>query len=572
MNKKFRILLSLIVINIIITQIGLANIKNIFSQYDLLLEKEKTPLKNTHEELFYLDGQIWHRSIGENEFFLTPHTYDIISYNERITKKDDKENGIIKSKFHIVDVEITSISKSLLSNMGIQVPDYIGNKLYVYLPQIDIDILLDNNINHSILDTYGKTVTEIIPDNQNRTTIWNEDFEGSFPGSDYEVNDSNPDNDEDYWDDLTCEYHSGSMSLWCADIGDQSNCQNYNDNMFANFWKPNGIYVEGYTDVQFSFWKKYDTEENYDKLKRFYWNGTEWILSYEYTGNSGGWTETIIGLSNFQTFYFYFIFYSDGSIHNYEGAYLDDMLITGNLATLDCISDVEYIQINGKTVNAGGSINVQLSSLSETFQVKLRGENDGSDTSPAGFNNLTMSFPQYTLNSDKDRITISGRTSSDLKVTKYFGSETYGCDADANYVMVESTDNNGWGTDESNNLYLDVQPKEWGSFEIYYRMGLATDESWDIFNYDPSGGCSPSDPNADCLGYASYKVTVNVIQSSPDIHVEPSLLTFDIPSGNGETQLENFNNNKVIIIFRESLNSYNLLIIIIYIDDSVDLI
>ena len=41
------------------------------SEYQLFLQKQKSPLINAHKELFQLGGQIWQRDFGEKEYYLT---------------------------------------------------------------------------------------------------------------------------------------------------------------------------------------------------------------------------------------------------------------------------------------------------------------------------------------------------------------------------------------------------------------------------------------------------------------------------------------------------------------------
>jgi hypothetical protein len=182
----------------------------------------------------------------------------------------------------------------------------------------------------------------------------------------------------------------------------------------------------------------------------------------------------------------------------------------------NCIPNVDYISINGNIVNSSSTASVSLNNLSESFQIKLRGVNDGNDMAPANLSNLTLSFEQYTSASDKNLITINSSSSSDLSINKYFGTEAIGGDGYADYVLVEGTDNNGWTSGEGNNLYLDVKPKQWGQFVIEFRMGLPTDNTWTNFLHDPPGGycayCGEGEIGIDPIKFISYWIIVNVIQ------------------------------------------------------------
>ena len=110
-------------------------------------EKQQTPFLDGHAETFNLDGTSWERMYGEKEFVLTPIMQNIDEYFNRIQSLDEPLNGIYKSTFHFINVEVTSSSKLLLETMNIYVPNYIQNTMNVYLPQIDIDMLNQNNIN-----------------------------------------------------------------------------------------------------------------------------------------------------------------------------------------------------------------------------------------------------------------------------------------------------------------------------------------------------------------------------------------------------------------------------------------
>jgi len=212
---------------------------------------------------------------------------------------------------------------------------------------------------------------------------------------------------------------------------------------------------------------------------------------------------------------------------------------------LNCVPDILDIQINGQTVEFGGSINIELNSLDETFQIRLRGKNVGTDNCPSPYNNLTLSFVQFNSSGDKSRISFSNYTDTDLDEGLYFGSEAGGGDAYADYVMYEAVDNNYWQAGELNAVFLNVQPKNWGEFVIKFRMGLGTDESYANFNYDPSGGyIGNDDPNSsgDCLGFESYKITVNVEQTpqTGDLNVKVKNIdgtSTPYPADNGRVQL-----------------------------------
>jgi hypothetical protein len=89
----------------------------------------------------------------------------------------------------------------------------------------------------------------------------------------------------------------------------------------------NPVSLTGYTSVQFSFWLWNRTFNSSDYVALQYWNGSAWAEAQRWSGAATGWinpTYTVTG-SSFQ-FRFYFFSSTSGTR---EGAYIDDILITG---------------------------------------------------------------------------------------------------------------------------------------------------------------------------------------------------------------------------------------------------
>jgi len=188
------------------------------------------------------------------------------------------------------------------------------------------------------------------------------------------------------------------------------------------------------------------------------------------------------------------------------------------IQSLNVIPEVSYIQVNNTAVGPGGSITVMLNNLQESFEVRLRCSNTGTEMSPASFNNITMSFPQLSNSQDHSHISISSGSSGDLTINSFYGcceiNEGWpigGGDQYADYCMIEAADNSGWASGESNTLIADITPKQWGSFKINFRMALA-DSSWARCVYDPVQGY-PASSNSDCLNYECYSIIINVIEN-----------------------------------------------------------
>jgi len=141
--------------------------------------------------------------------------------------------------------------------------------------------------------------------------------------------------------------------------------------------------------------------------------------------------------------------------------------------------DFDWVRVNDETVSLNGSISVELA-LGQTFSLKARVSNVGDD-SPAGYNNITYSFPQFTGSSHIANVANGLGTDTDLQYTEYWGSGVGG-DGYADYVMVEAVDTDGWDGsdnffDEENEFEVNIQPLDYGIFDID-RMG-SLNLTWD---------------------------------------------------------------------------------------------
>lgn len=170
----------------------------------------------------------------------------------------------------------------------------------------------------------------------------------------------------------------------------------------------------------------------------------------------------------------------------------------------DIVPDVEYIEINGIDVSNGNSVSIELDSNNQ-FEIKLRGENDGSDTVPPNLGGMHVSIEEFTNSYWKNNIEMDSSTSNDLEghYNEYFGSEANGGDGYANYVMVEAYDTDGWTSNESNNLYLNVNPGSLTQLHIHYRVMFSNNE--DDWYFDPSSG------NPGPIGDPTYEIIVNIV-------------------------------------------------------------
>ncbi|MCF8262747.1 MAG: T9SS type A sorting domain-containing protein [Melioribacteraceae bacterium] len=142
--------------------------------------------------------------------------------------------------------------------------------------------------------------------------------------------------------------------------------------------------------------------------------------------------------------------------------------------------------------------------------LEIKVKNEGDD-SPAGFNNISVSFPEFSNSSDMHNVGDASGTSSDLEYHEYIGGGLGG-DGYAEYVVIEANDNDGWDGGsiwgETNTLVLSITPKRFGEFPILFRTAGSTQESWqDGWTYNPTSGFT------DPLGFEAYKITLDIIQT-----------------------------------------------------------
>jgi hypothetical protein len=163
-------------------------------------------------------------------------------------------------------------------------------------------------------------------------TIFNETFEGSFPGTSWTLYGTPT------WDDTSYDKHGGSCSGWCGDSS-LNPADGYTDNM--NAWMVYGPFsLADATSASMSFWYKNLSESNCDYFK---WlasvDGTN-FFGFQISGNQNSWRSQVFDLTNVYTLgdlrgqsqvWIAFNFTSDGSNSGpagYAGAYVDDVIIT----------------------------------------------------------------------------------------------------------------------------------------------------------------------------------------------------------------------------------------------------
>ena len=137
-----------------------------------------------------------------------------------------------------------------------------------------------------------------------------------------------------YVDDITLQKIESRSNL---------NIHQYDDNMDAYMMKQ--VDLRAYTSVNLSYDYWVDVEDFYDYLKvQTSIDGSTWIdkktYSEDYDSYDGdpyarAWYSDSVDLTSYagSTAYIRFLFHSDGSVHDREGAYIDSIVLNG---TIDC--------------------------------------------------------------------------------------------------------------------------------------------------------------------------------------------------------------------------------------------
>ncbi len=177
----------------------------------------------------------------------------------------------------------------------------------------------------------------------NWITIMSEDFE-SFPSTGWQAfAESGAPNA--YWDDTNYRSYLGSRSAWCADAGSAAGSRGgpYRPNMSS--WMVYGPFdLSDALDAKAHFYYWNESETGRDV---FYWqaaldNGAL-FGGYFITGSTAGWVEVEFDLTDVPILgdlrgesrvWIQFLFTSDSSIE-YEGAYVDEILLEKNVALPD---------------------------------------------------------------------------------------------------------------------------------------------------------------------------------------------------------------------------------------------
>src|SRR6266571_1938503 len=166
--------------------------------------------------------------------------------------------------------------------------------------------------------------------------IFSEDFESGIISSSWEVRDTNPLAGLDTWGISDYRANSGNYSAWCAEVGTQSiggqnntAVQEYDDNMQADLIV--NLSANGFTSLTLSFYYYSHTENGGgDWVQAWYEAGGVQFAIFNNTGGTGNRFDLASVAVPTNVERLIIRFHSDAANHGFEGAYVDDIVLTGS--------------------------------------------------------------------------------------------------------------------------------------------------------------------------------------------------------------------------------------------------
>lgn len=304
-----------------------------------LIQNQNSIQTAASDESFLIDGVVWSRPYGEKLYHLTPSVPNVLEYESKIRAEAElSDAGPNAAKFHFAELQINPEIRFKLKDFYIVVPEYVNQKVIVYLPLYQLNILSIQGVTIIDLPEYGK---EQMPVNNSaekneKAVIWSEGFEiNTIPGNYWNTAIASGATNCG-WKDKSCYSRAGQWSAFCS--GTCSDCEGYQNNMSAEFFNSSPIFTSGYSGLAFYYWiylDLYNIGSN-DEFRRYEKLGAgNWTLKATYTSTSSidgaGWKELSIAYSGifFPNWSTSFYFYSN-SIGTSVGVYLDDLRLIGN--------------------------------------------------------------------------------------------------------------------------------------------------------------------------------------------------------------------------------------------------
>jgi len=169
--------------------------------------------------------------------------------------------------------------------------------------------------------------------------VFSEDFESGQISPTWEVRDTNPLAGLDYWGISNYRVHGGNFSAWCAEVGTQSTGgQNnsdvhlYDDEMQADLVV--NLSANGFVSLTLSFYYYSHTESGGgDWIQAWYEAGGTQFPIFNNTGGTGNKFDLASVAVPTNVERLIIRFHSDSANHGFEGAYVDDVVLTGSEST-----------------------------------------------------------------------------------------------------------------------------------------------------------------------------------------------------------------------------------------------
>jgi M6 family metalloprotease-like protein len=254
------------------------------------------------------------------------------------------------------------------------------------------------------------------------TTIFSDNFEGTFPGSWQLWRGSSSATTE--WGKVTCASSGGSGSVWCAAGGSspQPACGQYVGNM--NTWMYYGPFsLADATEASAEFDAWYDTEvynQSTQEGDQFEWmisvNGQNYY-GYYTSGSSSGWVHQVFNFKDVTSItavgapqvWFAFIFKSDPYVQG-GGAYVDNVVIKKTVAAA-CSYSISPISQSFSSAAGSGTVSVTAGSgcswtaSSNAVWISITSGASGSGNGAVGY-----SVQANAGNARSGTMTIAGQT------------------------------------------------------------------------------------------------------------------------------------------------------------------
>ena len=312
---------------------------------------ERTPLTDESRQVISLDGTVYVRYRGEAKFHIVEGTTDPIAHAKQVMDSVRiAENKDYDITIDLRDSDDSEFVKNLVDTL---MPTEQQGFFRAVVKWQTIMQLRDNAIEFYPTDrgsrepqdnsepqqpeekkeSSGKSrSTRQTEEKSPQEIIFSEGFEGAFPGIMWSVEDLDPTDGYDYWDDVTCRPSSGAWSVWCSGGGNMPECLYYDYNMDTYMSMNYGIELSDYINVYVSYSIWYDMEPDFDYVAEYYSeDGQNWYLGDYYYGNSGGWWDIWFPY-DMDRYYMKFVFFSYVYATSEDGVFIDDIEITGDPA------------------------------------------------------------------------------------------------------------------------------------------------------------------------------------------------------------------------------------------------